>query len=476
MELDTDLKNRKRKLISINRKIILSFSIPIFIFILVFYIIINIVFREKFEAYVTYKQEETIEKVDIKIHKAYLNDKWNKSTLIGVGDELLSKGILLEILGKDQKYIYSIIKEDEYKCEKVFLDILNNMKKVKPLWVGNLTSKVTPIYDDENMLIGYKKLTYYDQIVYMSEELIFISTINKILVIVAIISLFSILFMTILISKHISYPIKKVSQITRFIGEGNYKQLEYDGNIIEVDHLINSINNLSSSLESQEHIRSRLITDLSHELSNPMTSIHGHLRAIIDGIWEPSKDRLVSIDQELLRIIELIDKLKNLNKLEKDPLNIENTNLKNVTENVINNLEASALCKNIKIEHELEDLNLDVDKNKLSQVLVNIISNSIKYSYNNTKIFVKLNKINDKVYICVSDNGKGIPKKDLPYIFERFYRVDKSKSDNSEGLGVGLTISKVIVNEHGGEIKVSSDVNKGSQFTIILPTESVDKK
>lgn len=112
-----------------------------------------------------------------------------------------------------------------------------------------------------------------------------------------------------------------------------------------------------------------------------------------------------------------------------------------------------------------------IDKEKFAQVIINILSNAIKYNNGNGEIYIKCFMKDDNFNISVKDNGIGIPKGEIKNIFERFYRVDKSRASNEKGMGVGLTISKSIINAHGGEIKVFSEVNKGSEFIVILPKE-----
>ena len=137
--------------------------------------------------------------------------------------------------------------------------------------------------------------------------------------------------------------------------------------------------------------------------------------------------------------------------------------------NIIYNNESYALDKNIRIKYELEDVNANIDKEKISQVIINLISNAIRYTNLNGEILIKLYKKSDFIKIIVKDNGIGIPEESLDYIFERFYRVDKSRCRNTGGTGVGLTICKSIVDLHKGKIEVKSKLNEGSEFIITLP-------
>lgn len=277
---------------------------------------------------------------------------------------------------------------------------------------------------------------------------------------------------SVFLSQKISKPIIVVSKMTDFIKMGGYDQkLEYESSIVEIDNLINSINELSRELYKMENMRKNLTSDISHELRTPLTSIQTHLEAMIDGMWEPSKERLNSVNEEVIRLSHLVNQLKNLAKFDsyEDKLNLKNENLTQLIKNIIYNNESYALDKNIRIKYELEDVNANIDKEKISQVIINLISNAIRYTNLNGEILIKLYKKSDFIKIIVKDNGIGIPEESLDYIFERFYRVDKSRCRNTGGTGVGLTICKSIVDLHKGKIEVKSKLNEGSEFIITLP-------
>ena len=163
-----------------------------------------------------------------------------------------------------------------------------------------------------------------------------------------------------------------------------------------------------------------------------------------------------------LRLLAKFDSEKNI-------LNKTNANLKELIQNIIYNYESNALEKNIKIRYDLDDIYIKLDKNQFSQVIINLLSNAIKYTFENGKIDIKSYEENNNVIISIKDNGIGIPDEDREFIFERFYRTDKSRDKETGGIGIGLTISKSIVNAHNGEIFVNSKLNEGTEFIIKLP-------
>lgn len=335
-----------------------------------------------------------------------------------------------------------------------------------------------------NFMVENKFLTYISKINKESLERynitylkdLFIKDIRNMIIGISLLMIIVVISISIFISQKISKPIIVVSKMTDSLKRGGYDQtLEYESSIVEIDNLVNSINDLSKELYNMEKLRKRLTSDISHELRTPLTSIQTHLEAMIDGIWEPTEERLISVNEEVIRISHLVDELKNLAKYDSDKnkLNISEVDLEQLIKNIIYNNESFALEKNIKIEYNLEKIKVHIDKEKISQVIVNLISNAIRYTNCNCerlgKIIIRLYKEENLIKISVKDNGIGIPKKSLDYIFERFYRVDKSRCRNTGGTGVGLTICKSIINLHNGNIEVKSEVNKGSEFIVSIP-------
>ena len=223
-----------------------------------------------------------------------------------------------------------------------------------------------------------------------------------------------------------------------------------------------------TDIKRLENMRSQFVANVSHELKTPLTSIKGFsetLRIVDD---ENTKNKFLDIiDKETDRLTLLIDDILILSNIENmNKLSNEKFNPNEVVEDVINMIKKEAAKKNISIEVEKKFNGLLVgDKDKFYQVVLNLTTNSIKYSNENGNVKIFTNKSKDKFVLMVKDDGIGIPKEDLPRIFERFYIVDKSRTSKSTGLG--LAIVKHIVKLFNGEIFVESEVGNGSKFTVI---------
>ncbi|MCS4463631.1 ATP-binding protein [Clostridium botulinum] len=250
----------------------------------------------------------------------------------------------------------------------------------------------------------------------------------------------------------ISKPILKVIDATNLISEGNYsKGIKEDYSIYEINKLIKSINMMAGDLDKQEKIRQELTKDISHELRTPITTMQAQLEAIMDGLWEPSQERLKSIYDELQRLNRLTVSIEDLSRCEgsKLRLNKSEVDLETVITTILTNFEKQLLDKDINLQVDLKHINIMIDRDKISQVILNIISNAIKYTPDKGEIFVRCFIKSDNVYISIKDSGIGISDEDKDYIFERFYRTDKSRARETGGVGIGLTISREIVKAHG---------------------------
>ena len=462
----------KLKKLKLNKKLILSLVSLIIIVILSIALSINSVFNKKFEQYIIRNNENEISNIIDSIRSKYVNGKWELSSIQQIGEDSINKGIFVDLYDKDSNLVWGAMAYNKNMCHMVMGSIENNMNYMINKNKSNYTEKLFEIKNLDNEIIGNIKIGSYGSLYYMDNDVDFLKEINKVITSIGIVMVLITIFIAILISNNISKPVEVVSNMANLIGGGDYdNKIDYDSNIVEIDMLIKSINNLSSKLEEQENLRKRLTTDISHELRTPLTSIQTHLEAMIDGIWEPDTERLNSVNEEVIRLTNLVNQLQNLAKFdsEKSKLNLAKVNVKNLIMNVVYNNQGKALEKNINIECDLESIDSYLDKDKISQVIVNLLSNAIRYTNNGGKIFISSYKENNNLKIQFKDNGIGIPKENIKYIFERFYRVDESRSKNTGGIGVGLTIVKSIIDLHQGTIEVRSELNKGSEFIVILP-------
>ncbi|WP_283621504.1 cell wall metabolism sensor histidine kinase WalK [Limosilactobacillus avium] len=238
-----------------------------------------------------------------------------------------------------------------------------------------------------------------------------------------------------------------------------------------------------TSQQKEERERKQFVSNVSHELRTPLTSVHSYVEALSDGAWQDKEIApkfLTVIQNETDRMIRMINDLLSLSRMDSGTtkLNLEYVNIKELFNYILNRFdmiikknENDENSKKYTIERYFtsKDLWVEIDTDKFTQVIDNIMNNAIKYSPDGGVITTRLLETHNHVILSISDQGLGIPRKDLGRIFDRFFRVDKARSRKQGGTGLGLAISKEVVNMLGGQIWVDSVEGKGSTFYISLP-------
>ena len=227
--------------------------------------------------------------------------------------------------------------------------------------------------------------------------------------------------------------------------------------------------------ENLEKMRREFVANVSHELKTPITSIQGYSETLLssDDIDKETSDKFLEvINKEAERMSRLVSDLLKLSKMDfqSNAMNCASFNAIKLASSCIDKIfiEADKKKQELVLFNDDDEIYAYANEVDIEQVLLNIISNAIKYTPEGGKIGVKVEQIGDNVEILVKDNGIGIPKEDLPRIFERFYRVDKARSREMGGTGLGLSIAKTMVEANGGKIKIDSDFGKGTEVRIRL--------
>lgn len=310
-----------------------------------------------------------------------------------------------------------------------------------------------------------------------SREGNFLARFNKIMYYAVGVMLLAAAMIAYYMAGRISTPVLRVASRAQQISRGKYKIKEkMTSEIAELDTLLDSVDRLGESLESQEELRRRLLSDIAHELRNPVTIIKSHLEAIEDGVWQPTPERIRLTVSEVDRLSKLIKEVEKLTSIESagHAIEIENINISEITERAVMVFDPLYKNKGVELRPAVEaELYLAADGGKLRQVIENLLSNALRYTDAGGTVSVFMKKEAGGIKLEVSDTGIGISEKDLPYIFERFYRTDISRTRASGGIGIGLAIVKAIVEAHSGTIKAESRPGRGSSFTVSIPSGKI---
>lgn len=433
----------------------------------------NYFINRQFTDYIARQQSLKAQVIQSTLSQQYnkFTEKWDLEYIHTIGMFSLYEGYIIKVYDKENKILWDAQAHDMGLCNQIMDDISSRMKINYPQINGEFTSTVYHL-DHDGETVGFVSISYFGPFFMDENEFRFLSSLNTILISIGLISLVVSLIVGHVLAKRISHPILKTVEATKAIADGNYQiRLKEGTNTLELDMLVDSVNHLATSLETLERLRKQLTEDVAHELRTPITILQAHIEAMTEGIWQPTTERLQSCYDETVRIGKLVSDLENLAKIENNNLNLAKTevNLTELINKTIKSFESELKIKNLMINVDGPDLSIYADQDRMSQVLVNLLSNAVKYSKEGGRIQFELFHTEDSIGFHIKDDGIGIPEKELPFIFERFYRADKSRNRLTGGSGIGLTIVKSIVEAHGGRIYVESQPGNGSRFTVLLP-------
>ncbi len=270
----------------------------------------------------------------------------------------------------------------------------------------------------------------------------------------------------IIASRKLTRPILELVDASVDIAEGNLSRRVKNTGNDEIGRLSASFNSMAHHLDAQEKLRRTLLSNAAHELRTPLAIISGELEGMLDGVLPTNRNALQSVHDEARRLTAILDGVDELSRAEASVLTLQKEYfvLKPYLATVTSRFERIFADKHADIVLVCpDDLRVNADPDRLSQVIINLISNSSKAISLNGQVTITASSAHDKVCIEVTDNGCGIPEKDLMYIFERFYK------GKNGGLGVGLAIVHELVAIHGGTVSVESLVGSGTSFRVILP-------
>jgi len=459
--------------LSLVKKLSLGFLFTIIVAVLIVSLISNYMVGEKFNNYLVAQQADKVNNIIVIAEDLYKD----KTGFANINNDEISRYAVSEELYIQVKDLSGNIVYDSGNSHLQHKNMMESM-------MGSNSNMNAGVYKEEThslvkdkknigtIVVGYFGTSYLSQ-----GALTFKMTLNHSFIISGFIALMVGLAVSIFLAKQLTNPIVKITKTANEMRRGNLAvRSEVSSKTKEIEELSASINYLAETLQDQEMLRKRLSSDMAHEIKTPLTTLRTHVEALLDGIWQPTEERLQSIYDEIERLTNLVDNLRNLAKLEQADSKLIKTkfNLSSELEKIILSFEP-LFSKNCYVIMSRLDENIWVcmDKDKLKQIMHNLLSNSYKYLKPGGKVIVELKEEKEGITIKVEDNGIGIPEKDIPFIFERFYRTDLSRNTNTGGTGIGLTITKGLVESHTGKISVESKEGEGSTFIVQFPRGTI---
>jgi signal transduction histidine kinase len=409
-----------------------------------------------------------------------------------VGMHFVHEGYIVTVKDEKDEPVWDARSCDMQQCSEVIDGITMRMESGFGM-SGGMQKQLFPI-GYAGRAVGNVSIETYGPFFFSGPESKFLSSINRLLLACGLAFILLSVAISILLSRAIARPVLKAGEAARQIaalhggkgGGGNARvRLEEKYKTRELEELSRSINELAEELEEGERRQKQLTSDIAHELRTPLTCLQGNIEAMIDGVWEPDRERLESCHEEVLRLSRLVEDLNTLKGLEWETVTLNKTDfdLSELLRLVVEQFSPAAREKGVAITLKLpategsEDqgpsFGINADYDRLKQVFINLLSNAVKYTDSGSitvSVEKKENKKDGRNWdVIIADTGIGIQAEDLPHIFERFYRSDKSRNRGSGGAGIGLSIAAAIAAAHGGAISAESAAgSSGAAFRVSL--------
>jgi signal transduction histidine kinase len=427
-------------------------------------LVFNVFLEKLFMGYAVRKQEKQMEQLVASVNQNFVSGAPpdNREMFEMIGKTALDNGMILHINAFGGEIDWDIRHHYLEECQIVLEHAKYNMHSVNPDLEGEYQEQKFSLRNDA----GIVTIGFYGPYNFNDEDVSLITRINRILINITVCSLLLAIGIGVFMAKRLSSPIADVISITKRIADGDFgAQIAAQTKTKEINELVVSVNDLSSRLDRVEQMKRRLASDVAHELRTPLTNLLSQTEAMIDGILTPDKKRLQCFYSEIDRLSALVGDLQKLTDIEDASIKLDKKWIivKPFLDEIVHSFQVKLDKKSLVLSlYCLPSVRVYADRIRLTQIFVNILSNAVKYSPERGLISIQAQSEDQTTVFTVRDNGCGISEEDLPFIFERFYRADKSRTRSTGGAGIGLAIAKALVAAHGGLICAESSINQGT--------------
>ena len=449
-----------------------GFSCLVLITIAVVLLSANLWIRSQFRQYIMAGQQEFAQALAENVQSQYDESiaGWNLDYLHGFGMYALDDGYIIRLYDAQRRMLWDAENHDMALCHQVMTEIEGRMHQQMP---DEHASYVTKHYDlqKNGNTVGFIDVSYYSPYYSHESDFDFLRSLNQIITVTGILALLGAIICGTCYARRMIRPLQETVVATERIASGNYQVAFQKGNsALEIQELQDAVHRMAESLCAHEKREKRLTRDVAHELRTPLANVSSYLEAMTEGVWEPSRERLLACMQELERLKSLIADLEVLHGLEDEHLMLhrEYFDLRALCGRVAEIFESVMRQANLTCEIQGTPTMVWADEKRVHQAIVNLLSNAVKYTEPGDCVILQTTSTEKAAFLHVINHGKPIAADEQNRIFDRFYRADSSRSRKTGGAGIGLAIVKAIIAAHGGTISITSDEH-ATCFTIQLP-------
>lgn len=431
-------------------------------------LLVNGIIKRNFQMYVTNNIKEAGDRITSNIQELY-----NEGEL---DEELLRISVLendrgnfsVAMLDADKNFLCGMLKEDFIQ------EIQKNIGENKTIDYSHYREEDRAILSEANKIVGYVRIGYYPTEMLTSNDRKFQDDVKMSMIWCSSMIMMWFIFAGLYVSRLFTYHIYGISKTSIALADGKLStRYPLKSKIKEIETLRHSMNYLGEKLERQDAIRKKLISDVSHEIRTPLQILQSNLEAMIDGIYPIDEEQMNLLYKEVVRFGKLLNNLDLLKNVEDNESNME-FRVIHLNESLYEVFDAFKIMANEKKinyqikSSETERVMVSADKDALKQLWMNVLSNAFKFTDAKGEIKVSTMLHQKTCTIIVQDTGIGIAEEDLPFVFERMYRGDKSR-EQYQGSGIGLTMVKNIVEKHKGKVEIESVQGEYTKVIITLP-------
>lgn len=440
--------------------------------IAVAYILMNYVIDNRFEGYLNQREKEVYHRIGTSLAAAYAESGgWNNRLTQALPHFAVMNRIDIEIHNVRGR----LVTKAPFGADETQNREIQRQLGFDKLLVANKNQRVVVPIIVRRTKVGYISVSPLIVTGELTDQQKFRLWLNSSLWVGGFLAALISLALSYVISVRMTRPLGSVARAAKGLENGDLTQRVEVTREDEIGQLGEAFNHLAETLECQERMRKNMTADIAHELRTPLAVIRSLIEAYLDGVMIPDTKSLQSLHEETMRLGRLVDDLGALARAEGGRLELKrkDADLSSLVEDAAFGLRPFFQERDLTLEVSTEPEIIGCfDADKIKQVVVNLLSNAAKFTPPGGKVDVGVFAETDgTARIIVKDTGIGIDPGSLPHVFERFFRADKSRSRETGGSGIGLTIVDELVKLHSGSVKVESDVNEGSTFTVILPAK-----